>query len=408
MTRRPDHTAAGAPSALSASGDRDARRRPIVLAAGGTGGHVVPALAVGEALHARGWDVRLITDARSSALPGDPRAWATEVLDGGRMTGGAVTKALATVKLLRNTARARALFKRIDPALVIGFGGYPALAALLSARTLKIPYMMHEQNAVLGRVNRTMARGAAAIALSFPDTARVPATAAARTVTTGLPLRRTVLDHARGAPSPGGRPDRVRLLVVGGSQGARILSTVVPDAIARLTEAERGRLALTQQCRPEDLDRVAERYAGLGLAETPDLARYFTDLPGRMAEADLVIARAGASTVAEIAALGRPSVLVPLAIATDDHQNANARALADAGAAEVMTERAFTPEALADHLKAVLAAPERLAAAGAAARAHACPQATEAVADLAVRLASGTATTAAGKAAREEAKETDQ
>ena len=375
---RATHQAAAAGSGAS--------KGRIALAAGGTGGHVLPALAVGEILHRRGWTVQLMTDARGAVIPSDARAWGTTVIDGGRLTGGLTVKSAAAVRLAANLVRSIRALGRLRPDLVIGFGGYPALPALLSARLRGLPYVVHEQNAVLGRVNRLLAKRAAALALSFFTTSRVPAGLVTPPVMTGLPLRQGVLDRLEQAPEAGTRAT-LHLLVVGGSQGARILSTVVPEAVAELDSAVRERLVITQQCRPEDVERVRARYHALGLA--PELATYFDDLPARMADADLLVARAGASTLAEAAALGRPALLVPLAIATDDHQSANAAGLCRAGGAWAMPEPEFTAAALSARLSALLTAPASLTAAGAAAATLARPRAADHVADLAEAVIAG-------------------
>jgi UDP-N-acetylglucosamine--N-acetylmuramyl-(pentapeptide) pyrophosphoryl-undecaprenol N-acetylglucosamine transferase len=267
---------------------------------------------------------------------------------------------------------------RLRAAAVVGFGGYPCVAPVLSARLLRRrpAVILHEQNAVLGRANRFLARHADALALSFADTTRVPETAA--TVVTGNPVRPAIAILADAAYAP--PDDTVHLLVLGGSLGARVFSDVVPPALATLPERLRARLAVAQQCRPEDLDRVRTAYAEAGIAA--DLAAFFPDVADRLTHAHLVIARAGASTVAELAAAGRPSILVPLPGAIDDHQAANARALADARGASVIAQSDFSPATLAAQLTLLLDAPEMLVHAAQAARRIARPDATARLADL--------------------------
>ncbi len=330
--------------------------RPIVIAAGGTGGHLFPAEALAAALVARGRRVVLMTDARTAgragaAFEGRERL----VISGAGIAGRGVRRGLAAVAALAaGTLQARRAFEGLNAAAVVGFGGYPSVAPVLAAATLARPrrpaVLLHEQNAVLGRANRFLARRADVLALGFADTARVPAGVA--TVVTGNPVRPAILAAAAGATTPR------TLLVLGGSLGARVFSDVVPEAVARLAPARRGELSIVQQCRAEDIERVRSTYAGLGVAA--ELSVFFADVASLLAGARLVIARAGASTVAELAAVGRPAILVPLPHAIDDHQSANARALAEAGGATVMAQVGFTPEALAEVLERLLADPSAL------------------------------------------------
>ncbi len=366
----------------------------IALAAGGTGGHMVPAHALDRELRRRGHATLLVTDPRGTALPGLFEDVETHLLDSGRMSGNAMQKLGASVRILLNTRRARGLLKQTAPDALVGFGGYPSLAAGLAAASLGIPICLHEQNAVLGRANRLLVRACRALALSFPDTAQVPADARRKAVLTGNPVRAVVAAIAQ-EPCPTLDEDcAIRLLVVGGSLGARILADVVPDALALLPPALTSRLAVTQQCRNADLERVLARYRAAGI--TAELAPYFADLPDRLALSHLVIARAGASTIAELTAAGRPAILVPLAIATDDHQTVNARALADAGGAWVIAEADFTPRELAKRLHALLLAPARLAEAATAARRLGRPDAAAALADLVERVAQARASSVPG------------
>jgi UDP-N-acetylglucosamine--N-acetylmuramyl-(pentapeptide) pyrophosphoryl-undecaprenol N-acetylglucosamine transferase len=352
--------------------------RTIVIAAGGTGGHFFPAEALAAELLARGHRIVLMTDSRSAGLTSAVFAGHEQhILRGAGIAGrGLVRGVRAIAALAAGVLQARALLSRIGAAGVVGFGGYPCVAPVLGASLLRRrpAVVLHEQNAVLGRANRFLASRADMLALSFAATERVPASA--RTVVTGNPVRPAIaaLSQTEYAPPA----DRFRLLVLGGSLGARVFSDVVPDAIAALPEALRARLSVVQQCRKEDLDRVRAAYAALGLEA--DLASFFPDVADRLQSAHLVIARAGASTVSELAVAGRPAILVPLPGAIDDHQSANARALAQAGGAWVLPQPQFTAASLAERLNHLLSTPSALAAAATGAR-------TQARADAAARLA---------------------
>nr|WP_328734043.1 undecaprenyldiphospho-muramoylpentapeptide beta-N-acetylglucosaminyltransferase [Falsiroseomonas selenitidurans] len=358
--------------------------RPIVIAAGGTGGHLFPAEALAAELVARGERIALMTDQRSAAYESPAFGNAERfVLKGSGLAGhglrGAARGALA---LAAGTIEARRILTRLDAVAVVGFGGYPSVPPLLAARTLpratRPATALHEQNGVLGRANRLLAPGADLLALSAADTARVPGTAHVAVV--GNPVRPALAALAgRGFAAPG--PEgAIRLLVLGGSLGARIFSDIVPDAVALLPEALRQRLVVTQQTRAEDLPRVETAYRAAGVPA--DLSPFFGDIAVRLSMAHLVVARAGASTVAELACAGRPAVLVPLPQAIDDHQTANARLLESAGAAWVMAQPSFTPQALARQMVAMFTTPAVLSRAAAAAAGLARPDAARRLADL--------------------------
>lgn len=358
--------------------------RPIVIAAGGTGGHLFPAEALAAELVARGERIALMTDARSSAYESPAFGSAQRfVLRGSGLAGrGARAAAKGAMALAAGTVEARRILAGLNAAAVVGFGGYPSVPPLLAARTLpratRPVTALHEQNAVLGRANRLLAPGADLLALSMVDTARVPTRAHAELV--GNPVRpalAALAGQGYAAPADDGV---IRLLVLGGSLGARIFADVVPAAVAALPESLRGRLVVTQQTRPEDLPRVESAYREAGVPA--DLSPFFGDIAVRLAMAHLVIARAGASTIAELACAGRPSVLVPLPHAIDDHQTANGRSLASVGAAWLMPQPGFTPEGLAKHLAAVFANPPVLARAAEAAASQARPDAARRLADL--------------------------
>lgn len=358
--------------------------RPVVIAAGGTGGHLFPAEALAAELVARGERIALMTDARSAAYESPAFGNAERfVLKGSGLAGrGAQAAARGAVALAAGTLEARGILNRLDAAAVIGFGGYPSVPPIIAARTLaraKRPVTaLHEQNAVLGRANRLLAPGADLLAISAQDTARVPS--GARVEVVGNPVRPALAALAGQGYAPPAEDGAIRLLVLGGSLGARVFADVVPGAVAALPEALRGRLVVTQQTRAEDLPRVEAAYREAGVPA--DLAPFFGDIATRLAMAHMVVARAGASTVAELACAGRPSILVPLPHAIDDHQTANARSLASVGAAWLMPQPAFTSEALARHLDAVLASPAVLARAAAAAAREARPDAARRLADL--------------------------
>ncbi len=358
--------------------------RPVVIAAGGTGGHFFPAEALASALIARGQRVALMTDARSGALGSDVFAGGEVfVLSGAGIAGRGLARAgRAALALGAGTAQARSVLGRLRPGVVVGFGGYPSVAPALAATTVrdKPAIVLHEQNAVLGRANRFLCRWGTRLALSFNQTERVPAGVA--TALVGNPVRPAIAALAGSPYAP--ILDEIRLLVVGGSLGARVFSDVVPAAVAALPAELRARLRVTQQCRAEDLERVRAAYAACGVAAL--LSAFFPDVAERLAAAHLVIARAGASTVAELAVAGRPAILVPLPGAIDDHQSANARALSAAGGAWVMAQPGFTPGALTARLADLFARPEMLARAASGARGAARADATEALAELALSL----------------------
>jgi UDP-N-acetylglucosamine--N-acetylmuramyl-(pentapeptide) pyrophosphoryl-undecaprenol N-acetylglucosamine transferase len=354
--------------------------QPIVIAAGGTGGHLFPAEALAAELIARGQRIVLMTDTRSAGQKSPVFAEREQyILPGAGVAGrGALRGVLAVGSIAAGVVQARTILARIGAAAVVGFGGYPSVAPVLATRLLRHRpgVILHEQNAVLGRANRFLARHADAIALSFAETERVPEVAA--TAPTGNPVRPAIMALAQSSyVAPSGR---INLLVLGGSLGARVFSDVVPDALRALPDNLRVRLNVVQQCRPEDLDRVRSAYARADIAA--DLAPFFPDVAARLLAAHLVIARAGASTVTELAIAGRPSILVPLPSAIDDHQSANARALAQAGGAWVYPQPSFTPTALTERLAELLPDPAALAAAAVAARTRARPDAAARLADL--------------------------
>ena len=352
----------------------------IVVAAGGTGGHMMPAHVLARELIGRGHRVTLMTDARGLRFPGLFEGVATRIVESAVIGGKNPLRWAATLFAILRGRRAAAGFLRAEKVVaVVGFGGYPSLPPLLAALSLRRAAILHEQNAVLGRVNRLLARRARWIALSFSATRRLPSSLAAKTVVTGLPVRAEIVAIGD-VPYPAS-DGRIELLVIGGSQGATILSRVVPAAIALLPSAQRARLRVTQQCRPEDLDVVRRAYAAQGTDAV--LESYFADFAARLAAAHLVVSRSGASTMAELGVAGRPAILVPFAAATDDHQAANAGGFVAAGAGPMLRESDFTPAALAAAIVSLLDSPGALAKAAQAAKTTGFPDAGARLATLA-------------------------
>jgi UDP-N-acetylglucosamine--N-acetylmuramyl-(pentapeptide) pyrophosphoryl-undecaprenol N-acetylglucosamine transferase len=337
----------------------------IAIAAGGTGGHFFPAEALAAELKRRGHGVALLTDARSSGETSTVFADCPRfVLKGSGIAGrGLMGKAKSALALAAGTVQARTILRRLRPAALVGFGGYPSVAPVLAARTIspRPRIILHEQNAVLGRANRALARFADALALSFPETKLLPAFTPS--LLTGNPVRPAIAALAGRGYSVA--DDKFRLLVLGGSQGARVFSTLIPEALSHLPRDIWERLTLVQQCRAEDIEHVRAIYAELGV--DAELAPFFPEIAERLAAAHLVIARAGASTVAELAAIGRPSILIPLPGAIDDHQRENAMALAEAGGAWMMHQSAIFAADLAEFLLPLLGRPRDLAPLAAAA-----------------------------------------
>ena len=354
--------------------------RHYVLAAGGTGGHLIPAFALASELEARGHHVALITDDRGNRLPGKPHTLVSHVLPAGRFSKNPLTWPKAAGAVFVGKRMALRLFDSFRPSAVIGFGGYPALPALWAATSTGVPSVIHEQNAVLGRVNRLLAGRVDAIATSYREVARLAPKHAPKVQLVGNPVRAEVL-ALRDQPFPAfSQEGLLRVLVTGGSQGASVLSAVVPDGLAMLPPALRSRLQVTQQCRAEDIEAVRARYAG---HEIPaELGTYFEDMASRLADSHLFIGRAGASTIAELTAVGRPAILVPLPIATDDHQAANTREVCALGGARMIRQDRFTPVELAKQIQAIAMNPETLATAAHAAWNCGYPGAASDLADL--------------------------
>lgn len=351
--------------------------RPILLAAGGTGGHLFPAEALAHVLQTRGVPVELVTDERALRYGGAFPARAMHTIAAATPRGGSLfDKARAVAQLGFGTLQAIRLLRRLRPRAVVGFGGYPSVPPLTAAALLGVPTVLHEANAVMGRANAFLSPRVDRIAAGFPLSGAAEGVKA-KIVVTGNPLRPNVLAAAT-EPYPDFVDGKLRILVTGGSQGARIMADIVPAALESLPKDLRERIALAQQTREEDLARVATIYARAGIVA--EIAPFFDDLPRRIAAAHLVIARAGASTVSELAVIGRPSILVPLPHALDQDQAANAAELAKSGSAEVFRQTDFTPQALAARIAALAAEPSRLIE-------RACAASNVGVADAAERLA---------------------
>jgi len=340
----------------------------------------MPASALGEELIARGHKVALITDARGAKIPGLCPQMDMHIIPAGRITKNPLSWPPGVRAIWAGRNAARRLYQECAPSAVVGFGGYPAYPALLAAFGLRIPTAVHEQNAVLGRVNRQVANKVAAIATAYPQIKRLPASAQAKVHLIGNPVRPEIV-ALREQPYPALDAEGIfRVLVTGGSQGANVLSEVVPDGLSMLPLHFRRRMQVTQQCRAEDIERVRATYARLGIPA--DLATYISDMPERLGWAHLVIARAGASTIAELTCAGRPAILVPLPSAMDDHQTYNVGEMVAAGGARAIMQSDFTPIELAKQMQKLGLEPEALANAAARARSVGRPHATQALADL--------------------------
>ena len=358
----------------------------ILLAAGGTGGHLFPAEALAVELMKRGLRVRLATDSRALRYSGLFTRDTIDVVPSETVRGrNPLSLARTGVTLATGMAVAILLLRKLKPAAVVGFGGYPTLPPLIAARLLRIPSVVHEANAVLGRANRFLASRVSAIATSLPGALDRDPGLASKVTTVGTPMRPAILAAAAVKYTAPDATGPFRLLVVGGSQGARVMADIVPDAIEKLEPSLWGRFALTQQVREEDMARVRAVYDRLKV--NAELAPFFTDLPARLAANHLVVSRSGAGTVAELAAIGRPSILVPLPGSIDQDQFANAGVLSQAGGALRIPQGEFTPDRLASEISALAAAPARLADMAEAARKAGRLDAAVRLADLVAKVA---------------------
>ncbi len=360
--------------------------KTILLSAGGTGGHLFPAEALAHELKSRGWSVHLATDDRANRFAGTFPADEIHTIPSATMGSRNPIAVLKTGWTIWQGVRlAGAVIKRINPSVVVGFGGYPTLPPLFAATRWKVPSIVHEQNAVMGRANKVLAPRVTAIAGGFLDPKG--SGFADKSVLTGNPVRPAVLEAAQVPYQPSGDGKPFNLVVFGGSQGAQFFSDAIPAAIAKLPASERKRLTLVQQARKEDEARVADALEALGVKF--QVAPFFSNMAEKIAGAQLVISRAGASTVSELGVIGRPSILVPYPHALDHDQAANAAALAAAGGAEVHPQSTLSPEKIAELLKAAITGPQRLSTMAAAARSAGMPNATQLLADLTEAIASG-------------------
>ena len=366
----------------------------FVLAAGGTGGHMIPAHALAAELKGRGYGVLLITDERGARFPGLFEGMPVHILPAGRLGGGPLGWLKAFGSVVKGRGEAKRLYRDHRPDAVIGFGGYPALPSLLAASAMNIPTVLHEQNAVLGRVNRLLAGEAVAIGTAYDTVDRLRAKYADKAVLVGNPVRAEIAKLGELPFPPFDDVAPLKILVTGGSQGASILSKVVPAGLGMLAPQLRRRLQVVQQCRPEDIERLRAQYAELGIPA--ELMTYIEDMAEKIADAHLIIGRAGASTVAELTAAGRPAILIPFAAATDDHQTANAREMVKAGGARAIQEANFTPEVLARQIEALAMDPVALGNAAGRALSVGRPHAARDLADLVERIGNGVSPLAVG------------
>ena len=360
------------------------RGRLALIAAGGTGGHMFPAQALAERLLAGGWRVKLSTDDRGARYAGGfPAEVAREIVPSATTArGGVGGKLAAPFRIGAGVTRALSDLRHDRPAIVVGFGGYPTIPAMGAALTLRIPRMIHEQNGVMGRVNRLFAARVDKVACGTWPTVLPDGVDA---VHVGNPVRQAILDRAA-APyaAPDGGP--LRLLVIGGSQGARVLSQTVPAAVAELPRDIRARLQVSHQARAEDVAAVAAAYAAAGVVA--EVQPFFSDVPERMARCHVIVSRAGASSLAEITVIGRPAILIPFAAATGDHQSANARALAESDAAVVLPESVLDISSLTRDLNAILTDAARATAMASAALSMGRPDAAARLYDLVTEISS--------------------
>ena len=357
----------------------------FLIAAGGTGGHMVPAHAVARELEARGHSVTLITDERGARLPGLFEGNERHIIDAATLGKNPLRWIAALARIVRGRKQAKRIIAAEEPVAAIGFGGYPVLPAMLAALKADVPTLICEQNAVLGRVNRVLAGRVDAIATSFPDTQRLSDSDTAKVTLTGNPVRADIAALAGERFPLLDDVSPLRILVLGGSLGASVLSDVVPRGLALLDEPLRQRLQVTQQARAEDFEAVSASYRDSGIPA--EIVTYLENVPAALGRAHLFIGRAGASTIAELTAAGRPAILVPLPIATDDHQAANTAEIVQAGGARMIRQPLFTPEKLAAQISEMVERPDTLANAAARAKSAGRPDAAARVADLAERLA---------------------
>lgn len=363
--------------------EQNPEKKTIVLAAGGTGGHIFPAESLAAEVLGHGHTAVLVTDVRYKKRADTPEAMQVKTISAASPGSGVVGKCKALPGIALGFLQARKLLKLLRPSVVVGFGGYPSFPTMLAAKTLGLPMVIHEQNAVLGRVNRVIAPWTQVVATSFHSIAAIREEDRRKIVFTGNPVRqaiRAVSDLPYPVLNTG---EHLQILVTGGSQGAAIFSDLVPEAIISLPDELRGRIRIDQQCRAEDIERVRQAYKEAGV--NANLATFFEDMPTRLAAAHLVIARAGASTVAELCVAGRPAILIPYMYAMDDHQTANARALAEKGAAFVLHQKEVVADDIARKIKDCLLNADMLEKMAASILSEGVPDATQRLAQAVLR-----------------------
>jgi UDP-N-acetylglucosamine--N-acetylmuramyl-(pentapeptide) pyrophosphoryl-undecaprenol N-acetylglucosamine transferase len=360
------------------------RQNLIALAAGGTGGHLFPAQALAEVLRERGHDIHLVTDERVQDYGKSFPASQTHIIPSASLSLSQPLKVPGNLmRLYAGINKAKILFAQNKPSVVVGFGGYPSLPPLWAATRLRIPAIVHEQNSVLGRANKLLAPHVNVIATSFERVFKLTPEASAKVILTGNPVRQLALNFAHAAYPFISATSPLRVVVFGGSQGARFFSDVMPDAVTLLPEVLRNRLSIIQQCRQEDIKRVEQAYGAIGV--TARLSHFFGNMPEEIANSHLVICRSGASSIAELGVIGRPAILVPLPHAIDNDQQKNAESFAAIGAGHIRTQNELTPQALAELLQQLLEAPQALKEAAEAAARHGKPDAAQKLADLVER-----------------------
>lgn len=362
-------------------------KRKIVLAAGGTGGHIFPAEALSGILAERGYEPILITDKRFKDYSGSLGQFKYHIINSATMKAGIANKFISLWQLAKGFAQSIILLMQVRPVAVVGFGGYPSFPTVYAATFLRIKTVIHEQNSLLGKANYLLAPKMNAIATSFPEVRGISEKDAPKVTLTGNPVRAAV-KAIRDLPYPEVKEEgMVKILVTGGSQGARIFSKVVPEALKSLSPEIIKRIRIDQQCRPEDIENVRAIYQELGISA--DLATFFTDIPARLAAAHLVICRAGASTLAELAVAGRPAIMVPYALAADNHQMVNANAIEDAGGGWVIPEDSFNASTLAGKLDSLMKIPASLIEAANNIKRAGKTDADKALADVVEKIVSG-------------------
>ena len=364
------------------------QKHTILLSAGGTGGHIFPAEALARDLLSRGFEVAMTTDIRGERyIPFDRNEVEVHVLKSGTVRKGLVSTITSVMNMGLGYVQAHHIIKRVKPVVVVGFGGYPSFPAVYAAQKRKIPTVIHESNAILGKANEYLAPKADRIALGFPDISGLDESDVVRTVVTGTPVHPDIAELYN-KPYPTIEQDgELRIFIMGGSQGAKVFGDVLPLAFSHLPEAQRKRLKITQQCRKEDIEDVTTAYKDSGIKA--ELKPFYDDVPKRLADAHLFIGRSGSATVSEVTAAGRPAIFVPYPFHKDQELKRNAELVADMGGAWVMTQEGFTAEALLTRIETSLQSPEILFLAAEKARASGRPDAARKLGNVVTAIAQG-------------------